>query len=104
MAQYKTIPIDFVEHTELARQSYLNYERCKAAHNDDETETSWLAQLRKLHDALDKLSHRQREVLVLIAIERLSEPEVAAKLGLNQSTVSRHYRVARSKMAKLLAK
>jgi len=57
-----------------------------------------------LYQALGTLTPRQREVLIMIAVKGLKECEVAGKLGLNQSTISRHFHAAKSKMAKLMDK
>jgi RNA polymerase sigma-70 factor (ECF subfamily) len=48
---------------------------------------------RRLHDALQRLSPRDREVLVLRHLEQLSISEIAEVLGLRQSAVKmRHLR------------
>ncbi|HEV2562239.1 MAG TPA: sigma-70 family RNA polymerase sigma factor [Rhizomicrobium sp.] len=46
--------------------------------------------LRRLQTALDRLPPRCREVVVLRRIEGLSRPEIAARMGISQDTVSEH--------------
>jgi len=46
--------------------------------------------LRRLQGALDRLPPRCREVVVLRRIEGLSRPEIAARMGISQDTVSEH--------------
>ncbi len=47
-------------------------------------------ELRRLQVALDKLPPRCREAVVLGRIEGLSGKEIAARMGVNESTVSIH--------------
>lgn len=39
MAQYKRIPYEMVEHTEISHKSYVDFERGKDTHGEAETET-----------------------------------------------------------------
>jgi len=93
-----------VEHTEIARKNYLEYERGKDAPDEAEVEAGWIAKRKMLHDALDSLTPRQREILILIAVRGLTEREAAGILGLNQSTIFRHYHAAKKRMADLMNK
>ena len=47
-------------------------------------------ELRRLQAALDRLPPRCREAIVLGRIEGLSGAEIAARMGINESVVSRH--------------
>jgi len=102
MAQYKRIPFEMVEHTELARKNYIEYERGKDVPDEAEVEAEWITKRKMLRDALDTLTPRQREILILIAVRGLTEREAAGIFGLNQSTIFRHYRAAKKKMADLM--
>lgn len=98
MAQYKCIPYEFVEHTELARKSYLEYERGMGAPDEAEVEAEWVAERKKLHQALDKLTSRQRQVYIMKAGYGLEEQEIAKKLNITQQAVSDRYRRAENKL------
>ncbi len=52
-----------------------------------------------LVDALDHVSERQREVLVLRHLAGYSEPEIAGRLGVGLGTVKTHLRRGREAMA-----
>ena len=47
-------------------------------------------ELRRLQEALDRLPPRCREAVVLARIEGLSGKEIAARMGVNESTISIH--------------
>jgi len=47
-------------------------------------------ELRRLTDAFDRLPDRCREVVWLRRVERLSQKEVAARLGITEKTVEKH--------------
>lgn len=47
-------------------------------------------ELRILHNALDRLSPRCREVVVLRRIEGISRRQIAARLGISEATVAEH--------------
>jgi len=104
MAQYKRILYETVENTEVARKSYLEYERSRDLPDEAEAEAGWHNTRKSLYEALARLSSRQRKILAMIAVDGLTETEAAQKLGLNQSTVSRHYHAARKKMLKIMNK
>lgn len=48
----------------------------------------------RLHELMNQLPTRQREVLTLVGLEGYSQTEVAALLGLGKSTVNEHLRKA----------
>ncbi len=100
MAQYKTVHFDTLEHTELARQSYLNFERDKDALDEAAVEVAWLHDKEKLRRALNILTPRQREVFILTVAHRLTETQIAKRLGITQQVVSSHFRRARKKLSK----
>jgi RNA polymerase sigma factor (sigma-70 family) len=47
-------------------------------------------ELRRLQTALDRLPRKQRETVVMRKIDGLSRPEIAARLGVAEATVSRY--------------
>lgn len=47
-------------------------------------------ELRRLQTALDRLPRQQRETIVMRKIEGLSRPEIAARLGVAEATVSQY--------------
>ena len=98
MAQYKCVPFGKVEYTELARNSYLEYERSKDDPDEAEIETAWTAKRKMLRDALNTLTPRQREVYVLKIGYQLTEAEISRKLHIDQSGVSRHLKAAERKL------
>lgn len=104
MAQYKCVPYEMVEHTELDRKCYLDYEQTMDSPDEAEIESAWIAQREKLYQVLDKLTPRQREVYILRAGYELSEKEIAKKLDIVQQVVSRHYIAACNKIEKLIVK
>ena len=104
MAQYKRIPYEMVEHTEIARKNYLEYERGKDAPDEAEVEAGWISKRKMLRDALDALTPRQREVFVLKTAYLLTEVEIACWLNIAQQVVSRHYRKAQVKLKKFAVK
>jgi len=104
MAQYKTIPLEFVEHTELAWKSYWDYERSSKAPNDAEVESDWIDKRKLLLTALVELTPRQREVFILKIGYMLTEAEIALKLNIRQQVVSRHFQKAEAKLVKLTVK
>ena len=97
MAQYKTIPSELIR-SEIARRSYLDYERGKDEPEETEVEADWIAQRKKLRQALSVLTSRQRAVYVLLVGQRLSEQEIAAKLHISQQAVCDRYRRAEKKL------
>ena len=100
MAQYKTIPSELLG-PEIARKSYLDYERGANTTDEATTEAEWIAERKKLYEALEILTPRQREVFVLKVGHRMSEGEIAKRLKISQSAVSQFYSAARKKMDKL---
>ena len=102
MAQYKTVPWDSLEHTEIARLCYLRYERGVDQPDEAEIENDWRSTREALKLALDSLTAKQREIVILIAVRGMTEVEAAKKLSLNQSTVSRQYVAAIQKMRVIL--
>ena len=104
MAQYNTVPLEFVEHTELARKSYLDYERDRDAPDDAEIEAGWNTDRIKLKHALDQLTPKQREVFILRVGYQMSEVEIADRLNISQQAVSMHYRRTQKKLEKLTVK
>ncbi len=98
MAQYKTVPWDSLEHTEIARQSYLSYERGKDSPDEVAIEADWIAKKELLRAALDILSPRQREVFILRTVHQKTEAEIANILKIAQQVVSRRYRKAQEKL------
>jgi RNA polymerase sigma factor (sigma-70 family) len=59
-------------------------------------------ELRRLQDALDRLSPRCREVIVLGRIEGLSGRQISERLGIGASTVSEHLANGMSALADML--
>ena len=55
-----------------------------------------------LHSALQRLTDKQRAVLLLYIEEGLSFREIAAKLGVNKDTVREHYLAAIKNLKKFL--
>ena len=104
MAQYKRIPYETVEHTEIARKSYLDYERGKDDPDETETEAGWVAKRKSLYQILDKLTLRQRQVYIMKIGYGLAEKEIAEKLKVTQQAVSFHYKLACRKIQKTLGK
>lgn len=100
MAQYKTIPLDSVENSEIEKESYLYYERGKDAPDEIEVENAWIAKRELLRKALGILTPRQREVFILRTVYQLTEAEIASKLNIAQQIASRHYLKAQEKLAK----
>ena len=99
MAQYKTIPSELLGQ-EIARKSYLDYERGANATDEATVESEWIAERKKLYEALAILTPRQREVFVLKVGHRMSEGEIAKRLKISQSAVSQFYNAARKKLDK----
>lgn len=60
--------------------------------------------LKQLQEALDELKEAYRLVVVLYAIEGYSHKEIAAKLGLKESTVRNQYRRAKMALKKAIEK
>lgn len=56
-------------------------------------------ELRELYSVLETLNPQGRIALVLHRVEGMSVPEVAAQMGISESTVKRRLRVAESKLA-----
>lgn len=104
MAQYKRIPYEMVEHTEIARKSYLDYERGKDIPDEAEIEARWIAERKELYQVLDKLTPRQRQVYIMKDGYGMTENEIAKKLNVTQQTVSYNYRLACKKIQKILGK
>ena len=104
MAEYKRIPYELVENTELARKNYIDYERQKDAPNEAEIEAQWNADLMRLNSVLNQLTTRQREVYVLIEGYQFTQRAVAEKLGIAQSTVNQTYHAAKKKTSNLVVK
>lgn len=104
MAQYKRIPYQSVEHTEIARKSYQNYERNKDAPDETETEAAWIAKRKVLEQILNKLTYRQRQVYILKVGSGMAEKAIADKLGITQQAVSKIYKAACSNIQKSLVK
>ena len=100
MAQYKRIPYEMVEHTELARKSYQDYECGKNVPDEAVIEAETLEQRAKLRQALEKLTPRQREVYVLKVGYQLSEAKIAHRLHISQTGVSYHFKMAEKKLQK----
>jgi len=59
-------------------------------------------ELRKLQSALDQLPPRCREAFVLAKIEGLSGQEIAARMGITESAVSRHLALGVRLLASIL--
>ena len=57
-----------------------------------------------IEQAMKKLSKRQRECIELSIEERLTQKEIASKLGISQQKVSEHIKVGSKKMKEDLAK
>jgi len=104
MAQYKSIPIEFVEYTEIARKCYRNYERDIDAPNEAQIETEWTAKRKLLSDALDVLTPRQREVFILKAGYQMTEVQIADRLGISQAAVCKLYQRAQRRLDKFIEK
>ena len=56
----------------------------------------------RLKEALKKLTKRQRSVLILSVMDKLSFREIGTKLGLHRDTVREYYLLAIKKLKKLL--
>ncbi len=52
----------------------------------------------RLHKAMDKLTDKQYRALWLVAVDRLSFHEAAAKMGIRWETVREHYQAAIKKV------
>jgi RNA polymerase sigma factor (sigma-70 family) len=89
MAQYKTANFEALENTELARKSYLEYERGKDDPDEAEVEADWKARRKKLRSALLVLTPRQREVFVLKIANQMTEAQIACRLNITQQAVSK---------------
>jgi RNA polymerase sigma factor (sigma-70 family) len=100
--EYKRIPLETVEHTEIARDRYLEFQRSMEAPDEAEIETEWLSQRRQLSTLLKKLTPRQRKVYILRVGYELKEDQIAERLHISQSTVSRHLKAADMKIQKEL--
>lgn len=58
-------------------------------------------ELQRLQDALDKLPPRHREAVVLARIEGLSGKEIAARMGIAETTASQHLKLGLHALADL---
>lgn len=103
MAEYKRIPLETVEHTEVAHNRYLDFQRSKDAPDEVEVEAEWLLRRRRLYDLLDRLTPRQRQVYILRLGYGMKEDKIAEQLHISQSTVSRHLKLSDKKIQKVLA-
>lgn len=59
-------------------------------------------EIRLLHELLEHLDDRQREVFVLAELEQLAHLEIAAALGVHVNTVANRLNAARSTLERLL--
>jgi len=91
MAQYKRIPLEFVEHTELAEKSWKEYNHGIDEPDEAVIESGWIAERKRLYNALDKLTSRQRQIYIMKEGYGLSEKIISEKLGLTQQAVSDRY-------------
>lgn len=64
----------------------------------------WERRLAMLPEALDKLTVRQREVVVLHFFKKMTQEQIADEVGLNQSSVSRRLANALERMEKFFKK
>lgn len=55
-----------------------------------------------LENAINQLTEKQKTVLILFELEKLSMREIGRRLGLNKDTVREHYLAAIKKLKKLL--
>ena len=104
MAQYKRIPYELVEHTEIARKSYLEYERSKDMPGEAEAEAGWITERERLYAVLNRLTPKQRQIYIMIVGYELSEYEIAERLNVTQQAVSYNYKLACRKIQKILGK
>jgi RNA polymerase sigma-70 factor (ECF subfamily) len=65
--------------------------------SDTEARLETADRLRRLHEALDSLPEKEREILVLVELEELPYREIADRLGLSLSAVK--MRVLRARLA-----
>ncbi|MDL2232190.1 sigma-70 family RNA polymerase sigma factor [Ruminococcaceae bacterium OttesenSCG-928-L11] len=100
--EYKRVPFSSVEHTEIARNRYLEFQRSKDAPDEAQIEAEWLKQHRRLRAVLDKLTPRQQQVYILRIGYEMKEDAIAERLHISQSTVSRHLKFANKKIQKVL--
>ena len=92
------IPFDEQEYVGITRKQYLEYEHSQNNSDEIEDEAIRIVWLKKLKQALDVLTPRQREVYVLIVGYKLSEAAIAAKLKISQQAVSDRYKRAEKKL------
>ena len=104
MAQYKRIPFETVEHTELARKNCRDYEHSMAAPDEAEVEAGWIARRKMLRKALDTLTPRQRAIYIMRVGYNMAEKSIAERLHIGQSVVSRHLKAADKKLRKFAVK
>lgn len=104
--QYKRISNDLSDNSELEKQIYHDYMLAKHNPSAEEVETMWVESLKKLRWAMEQLTPRQRTIFQMVALKSKKETQtdIAKKLGLSQSTVSRNYKDAVNILKNLFAK
>jgi RNA polymerase sigma-70 factor, ECF subfamily len=88
---------------DLARAALLSSEPPAAARGPEGL-ASARAEVAALEEALGSVSAAHREVLLLVAVEQLETPQVAAILGLREEAVRKRLSRARSELAACLEK
>lgn len=66
-----------------------------------EEEERLLERKKKLYDAIDTMSPRQRELIEFMLSENVSQSDFAESRGLSKSTVSEHFAKAKEKIKKI---
>jgi RNA polymerase sigma factor (sigma-70 family) len=100
--EYKRIPLETVEHTEIARDRYLEFQRSMDAPDEVEIEAKWLSQRRQLNTLLKKLTPHQRKAYILRVGYELKEDQIAERLHISQAAVSKHLKAANKKLQNAL--
>lgn len=101
--RYHTVSIEACDQNEIARLSLDKYLRQQREDEQpDEILQKKEQMVQALHAALQKLTKRQYDVLMLCAVHGRKQAEVGIILGIRQQVVSRHYNAATRKLRKLL--
>ncbi len=100
-ATVRSIALDFIRRdSRRARREASAFSECEPSLEphfevDDESQQA-------LHDAVDRLPHEQREVLVMKIWNELTFIEIANVLGISQNTAASRYRYALAALKKNL--